>query len=198
MSHGRNYRIERDQNIWKLSDCVVDAGTPVPPGPFCRDCAYYIPGALNANCRHNALRSVGYFQTPCADFTTRQEIEQNTNKSNTMEKETPKTKVCPKCGRELPAEAFGTHIRTKDGLQPTCKECRREAQLGRSRGGRPRKTPKPQEAAEQKQPEPATKKAWKIADGPYFEDLRNYTDINLVQELRRRGYDVTCKKTVEL
>ena len=31
-----------------------------------------------------------------------------------------------------------------------------------------------------------------------FDTIRLFTDINLVQELRRRGYDVTCKKTIEL
>ncbi len=33
------------------------------------------------------------------------------------------TKVCPKCGRELPLECFGKHKRKKDGLQCWCKEC---------------------------------------------------------------------------
>ena len=31
-----------------------------------------------------------------------------------------------------------------------------------------------------------------------FDTIRLFTDVNLVQELRRRGYDVTCKKTIEL
>lgn len=35
------------------------------------------------------------------------------------------------------------------------------------------------------------------ADIP-FDTIRLFTDINLIQELRRRGYDVTCKKTIEL
>ena len=33
------------------------------------------------------------------------------------------TKVCSKCGRELPVSEFGRHSRTKDGYQPCCKEC---------------------------------------------------------------------------
>ena len=41
--------------------------------------------------------------------------------------ETPKdlgpTKVCVKCGRELPVSNFGRHSRTKDGYQPCCREC---------------------------------------------------------------------------
>lgn len=37
-----------------------------------------------------------------------------------------KTKVCTKCGRELPITEFHINRRTKDGLQHTCKECKRE------------------------------------------------------------------------
>lgn len=33
------------------------------------------------------------------------------------------TKVCTKCGRELPLEAFGVRTASKDGLQYYCKEC---------------------------------------------------------------------------
>lgn len=33
------------------------------------------------------------------------------------------TKVCNKCGRELPIEAFSKKTKSKDGLQDMCKEC---------------------------------------------------------------------------
>lgn len=36
------------------------------------------------------------------------------------------TKVCSKCGRELPIEAFSKKSSSKDGLQDMCKECHRE------------------------------------------------------------------------
>lgn len=36
------------------------------------------------------------------------------------------TKVCPKCGRELPTTAFYGNVRNADGLQDRCKECQRE------------------------------------------------------------------------
>lgn len=38
------------------------------------------------------------------------------------------TKVCTKCGRELPAttEFFGKHKSSKNGLRAMCKECKRE------------------------------------------------------------------------
>ena len=37
-----------------------------------------------------------------------------------------KTKVCTKCGRELPITEFHISRRNKDGLQHYCKECKRE------------------------------------------------------------------------
>ena len=47
-----------------------------------------------------------------------------------MDNET-KTKVCTKCGRELPLDAFSKKADTKDGLQYHCKECQREASKNR-------------------------------------------------------------------
>lgn len=32
-------------------------------------------------------------------------------------------KICKKCGRELPLEAFGNSSRNPDGLRDYCKEC---------------------------------------------------------------------------
>ena len=43
------------------------------------------------------------------------------------------TKVCAKCGRELPIENFGRHSRTKDGYQPCCKECLSEQNSGKGK-----------------------------------------------------------------
>lgn len=33
------------------------------------------------------------------------------------------TKVCNKCGRELPISAFNKKTKSKDGLQDVCREC---------------------------------------------------------------------------
>ena len=44
-----------------------------------------------------------------------------------------KTKVCTKCGRELPLDAFSKKSDAKDGLQYCCKECQKEAGKNRSR-----------------------------------------------------------------
>lgn len=36
------------------------------------------------------------------------------------------TKICKKCGRELPLECFGKDKRSKDGLQHWCKSCKKQ------------------------------------------------------------------------
>lgn len=36
------------------------------------------------------------------------------------------TKICSHCGRELPLTEFHKSAKAKDGLQPYCKECKRE------------------------------------------------------------------------
>lgn len=36
------------------------------------------------------------------------------------------TKICSKCGRELPLSEFNKCKRNKDGLQPYCKDCRKQ------------------------------------------------------------------------
>lgn len=40
------------------------------------------------------------------------------------------TKVCSRCGRELPIANFGRHSRTKDGYQPCCRECQSKMNKG--------------------------------------------------------------------
>lgn len=37
------------------------------------------------------------------------------------------TKICSKCGRELPRSEFATKSKSKDGLQSYCRDCIREA-----------------------------------------------------------------------
>lgn len=48
----------------------------------------------------------------------------------------PASKKCPgPCGRLLPASAFGARAKSKDGLFPLCKECRRETRGPQGREG---------------------------------------------------------------
>ena len=42
-----------------------------------------------------------------------------------MNEEQPKTKICKKCGQELPIEYFNKNRATKDRLQIYCKDCQK-------------------------------------------------------------------------
>ena len=84
------------------------------------------------------------------------------------------TKVCPKCGRELPLERFGKNKRTTDGLKCYCQDCENENSKQYRRRVR----------AEAK----AAKEAAKDIT------LAGIPDADLVAELKRRGYVGTISK----
>lgn len=87
----------------------------------------------------------------------------------TMEEQA--TKKCSKCGRILPVSEFGRHHKTKDGYQPVCRECRSKAQ------------------SRKKKAEPAAD------DKP---DLSAFSDAQLWDELKARGWAVTGDKLTKL
>ena len=101
------------------------------------------------------------------------------------------TKVCNKCGRELPIEQFFKDPKRIDGRKSQCKDCINECQRERRH--------------RMKEEKPIIKDAPKVAD----ETLKEITDNHiekipsrlLISELRRRGYRgelelVTVKKVV--
>ena len=83
------------------------------------------------------------------------------------EAEQPATKTCPKCGRELPREAFGHKAEAKDGLQSWCNDCRK--------GKTPEKGPE--------QPKTVVVR-------------ETLTDKQMVELLREHGWEVTCRRVV--
>lgn len=93
------------------------------------------------------------------------------------------TKKCPRCGRELPADAFGKHSRTRDNLQPYCRDCRSEARIG--------KTSRPGQET--------TTKYVKPEGGPEPQKIvvrEALTDKQMVMALRAHGWTVTCTRTI--
>ena len=102
---------------------------------YCNECRYF---SDLGRCRNGSTRrsDVGYFQKARPKGEPRvqepKKIEQENPKiEHTMTEieQTPKTKHCNKCGRDLPLEAFGKKTGTKDGLQSWCKECQKESTL---------------------------------------------------------------------
>ena len=64
--------------------------------------------------------------------------------SSNQEPTTQATKVCTRCGKELPVDQFSRRSSSADGLQMWCKSCQRESQrISRSN----RQLPPPQSRA---------------------------------------------------
>lgn len=187
---GRNWSRERDSYRFDLPDSVVEPGTPRPE-KICRDCIYFRPDRLEANCSVGRLRKegglrlydVGPLQPGCEHWTDKEDNPQTTNTMET--KTTPTTKVCSKCKRELPVEAFGKKTRSKDGLQDYCKECNAAANKFYH-------AKKMAQKAKKSAPEAITAP---VVQNP---EIAAFNDTDLVKELRRRGYEVKATKTVEL
>lgn len=78
------------------------------------------------------------------------------------------TKICPKCGKELPVSEFSKNSKAKDGLQSQCKSC--------------------QSAAHKEQ-----ERVKKLLGGK--NGLSVYTPRELMQELHKRGYRGTLEFT---
>ena len=193
MKRPRNIIAKYDQDAHSLdiSTCVVDAGTPLPEHT-CGDCGRYIRGRLEENCDRPYGGSTGPLRPACRHWV---KIETTPKQHTTMEtKETPTTKVCKSCGRELPAEAFGRHARSRDGLQPYCKECRSKLEKGNPKYGRPKKDGTVSIPAAHAEEVRAFVEGGTAANP----SVKEIPDHDLAQELRRRGYDVKCTKTVEL
>ena len=127
----------------------------------CGYCKHYLPGKALCGL---TKKEVGFLEVkPC--------YEANTNMEENNE---IKTKVCKRCGRELPLHEFGRHARTADGLQVYCRQCSKEAMM------RTRK------AKVDKDIERATY------------GLASFSDDELINELRRRGLSGYLKKVIEI
>ena len=86
------------------------------------------------------------------------------------------TKICAKCGRELPIENYNKNSKQKDGLQRHCKECAREY----ARASYENKKAKKIEDARLE-----FEKKYKIYTN---KELAKFTPRELILELKVRGY----------
>lgn len=90
------------------------------------------------------------------------------------------TKVCKKCGRELPISDFYTNSKAKDALATYCKECSNVLSVEYARKRRARKKA---EAKENERIE--FEKKYKIYT---CKELAPFTPRELMLELKARGY----------
>ena len=80
-----------------------------------------------------------------------------------LTKKNMETKVCKRCGRELPTTEFTKDKSYPDGLNYICKDCHRKAQ---------------RESYERK----------KTKSILHSEELQKFSPRELIDELKRRGY----------
>lgn len=90
------------------------------------------------------------------------------------------TKVCARCKQEKPLSEFGVKKRTKDGLNPYCKDCIREYTKELKN--------KKKERIEQLE----------LVEKEGIKNLANYTPRQLIEELSRRGYRGKLRYTYEI
>ena len=151
----------------------------------CLDCPNYEKGGY---CRHKH-KDVGALALACDHAKELNKKFNPEDEEATMTKLAPqaKTKTCTKCGRELPISEFYARTGTKDGLQTICKECH-NAKTKESIARR-------KAQAEDAKPKDTIKELTEAVAG-ITNGLKAITDQTLVDELRARGWEVTCTRTV--
>lgn len=137
----------------------------------CGDCLHYSTPNGSPFCRKTGKVTGHLLQKDC--FTPKI----NTQMETTNEK--PKTKVCKRCGRELPLHEFGRHARTADGLQTYCRECC-AASVKRARKKK------------------ADKKVLEVMHVKDANPLIVFTNQELLDEIKRRGYTGYLKHVEEI
>lgn len=110
-----------------------------------------------------------------------------------MSNEQPKTKVCKRCGQELPVEYFSKNKATKDGLQLYCKDCQKETvRLSRERNAK--NLLKAHGVVEEAD---GREETWeKKSEARATLDV--LPDSELLAELRRRGYAGKIYKKIQV
>lgn len=110
------------------------------------------------------------------------------------------TKVCKICGRELPLDAFGGHAKTWDNKATVCKECMVEKLTkNKEKARRANPTPAPvlDESIKTVKAAPVDEPIL-LADIDTSGSLENFESKRLVEELRARGYTVTCSRPITI
>lgn len=151
----------------------------------CMDCPNYEKGGY---CRHKH-KDVGALALACDHAKELNKKFNPEDNEETMGNLAPqaKTKTCTKCGRELPISEFYARTGAKDGLQTICKECHN----AKSKESIARRKAQAEEAKPKDTVKELTEAVAGITNG-----LKAVADRTLVDELRARGWTVTCTRTI--
>lgn len=188
---------------------TLDSPSDMAKSEICGDCHHFSDVGRCRICATSKREYVGFFADACPLFTREPEQPAPETKKE-MENEKPTTKVCKKCGRELPLEQFG---KNKNGYINTCKECRskiqkeawakrkpqdsapvQEYKVKKIAPVRVRMEYKPQE--ENKHPFLTPEEVEVHKQDALLGILRTATDQQLAAELTRRGYRGHLTKTL--
>lgn len=181
-------KTKKPTSVLMVKDCFeARTSAPVTVTKVCNRCHRELP---ITEFHRNHTRKDGY-QCQCKEcqrelahamYVKREEAKQTQEPT-----ETPTTKVCAKCHRELPVENFGHTKKNKNGLKSYCRDCENEncRKYRAKRYGQPKKERKP-----------------KTMDFPVINDLlpqpvpaiSTFTDDALIAELRLRGWHGTITK----
>ena len=161
---------------------------------ICGDCHHFSDVGRCRICATSKREYVGFFADACPLFTREPEQPAPETKKE-MEKETPTTKVCKKCGRELPLEQFH---KNRWGYTKVCKECKAGKTSDKVKG--------PVQEYKLRKADPKPEKPKRAPLTPeeveaHKQDallgiLRTATDQQLAAELTRRGYKGRLTKTI--
>ena len=151
----------------------------------CMDCPNYEKGGY---CRHKH-KDVGALALACDHAKELNKKFNPEDNEETMGNLAPqaKTKTCTKCGRELPISEFYARTGAKDGLQTICKECHN----AKSKESVARRKAQAEDAKPKDTIKELTEAVAGITNG-----LKAVADRTLVDELRARGWTVTCTRTI--
>lgn len=183
---------------------TLDSPSDMAKSEICGDCHHF---SDVGRCRIGSFSKrdlVAFFADACPYFT--REPEQpapETKKEMENEKPTPTTKVCKKCGRELPLEQFH---KNRWGYTKVCKECnsrktsdsvRKVAEARHEKKTAPVQeyTVKPQEETP-KHPILTPEEVEQCKHEALLGLLRTVSDQDLAAELTRRGYRGHLTKTL--
>lgn len=181
-------KTKKPTSVLMVKDCFEARTTdPVTVTKECNRCHRVLP---ITEFHRNHTRKDGY-QCQCKDCQRElahlMYVKREEAKQTEQPLEVPTTKVCAKCGRELPVENFGHTKKNKNGLKSYCKDCENEncRKYRAKRYGQPKKERKP-----------------KTVDVPVINDLlpqpvpaiSTFTDDALIEELRHRGWHGTITK----
>ena len=160
---------------------------------ICGDCGHY---SDTGRCRIPQVKypDRSFFSKACVWFKQYQshtDMEKLTIKNDGGEDTAlTETRVCTKCGQKKPITEFQ---RNRWGYTKVCKDCavgQRTEQCRKNDGKGPSSGPRAEQAG--------TKSDAEILADIIAEGLAKASDSQLVEELRRRGFEVTATKTITL